>query len=79
MHGEVEHTGAVEHGDLDELTPQHLGILADAVELPDLVEPGQEGSAQFDGSAAEQVTATGAADESTFLQGDTQVGDGRLR
>ena len=49
MHGEVEHTGAVEHGDLDELTPQHLGILADAVELPDLVEPGQEGSAQFDG------------------------------
>ena len=31
------------------------GVSSDAVELPDLVEPGQEGSAQFDGSAAEQV------------------------
>jgi hypothetical protein len=79
MHGEVEHTGAVEHGDLDELVPQHLGIFANPVELTDLVEPVQEGSAQFDGSAAEEVAAAGAAHESTFLQGDAQVGHGGLR
>ena len=79
MYGEVEHPGAVEHGDLDELAPQHLGILANPVELADLVESIQECSAQFDGSAAEEVAAAGAAHESTFLQGDAQVGHRGLR
>ena len=32
MNGEVEHTGAVERGDLDQLTPQHLGSAGGADE-----------------------------------------------
>ena len=53
---QVQHPGTVQHRDLHQLPAQHLGVLAGAVELPDLVEPGQERAAQFHGPPARAGT-----------------------
>ena len=79
MSGEVQHVGALEHRDLDHLVTEQRRRRTVVVELPDLVEPGDEGTAELDRATAEHVASRRTRDHPAVLEHLAEVGGGRLR